>query len=657
MIDIRVDFETYSEADLKAVGPWAYSLHPSTKVLMMAWAVDDSDPQIWLPWQPIPGPIMDWLLGRVEGHEEHPCIRLHAWNDFFEYCIMANVLHWKPLPDPEFWEDTAARAAALTLPRALGDCGAALGLLEDKAKDKAGKALIQMFCKPRKVKGELRRTMPADKPEEFEEFKRYCIQDVIAEREISKKLRPLQEQTRKLWELDRRINLRGVFFDIDSVKNAIEIREKAKVKELEKVNKITEGKLLNISSRPQFLHFVQCKGVTLENAQKEYLKTFVEENPDIPVVTELIKCRLRISKSSLAKYDKLVAILQNSPRAHGLLRFHGAATGRWSGNLFQPQNLPRPSFEDTDTCIELLKHKDPDLLEMVYGDPLQALSDCLRGMVIASPGNRLVVSDFSQIESRTLKWLAGDPVGLDTYRQGRDIYKVNAAAAFKTTYDKVTKDQRLIGKVIELACGYQGAVGAFQQFAVVYGVTIPDEEAKTLVKAWRLANPKIVSYWYNVEATAIKAVEDPGSTHKIGNVQYRVMGTGRSRFLYCKLPSGRLIAYHRPELIEGKFDKFQIKYWGVDSIIHKYCTQHIYGGKFVDHITQGTACDIMSHKISLLEEAGYPIILSVHDELVSDVPKGHGSLEDFNKIICTNPPWAEGLPIAAEGYEAERYRK
>lgn len=683
MDKLHLDFETYSQAPLtgtNSVGAWAYSIHPSTEVLIMAWAFNDDEPAIWLPGMDLPAWVHRMKIYRAFGPQSTLDFQLVAWNDFFELSIMKNVLGWL-IPEPKYWCDAAADAAALALPRGLADCGEALGLNMEDAKDKEGKKLINLFCSPKKSakkvnKGELIRTYPADEPEKFEQFIKYCIQDVIAERNIGKMTRPLAPASRALWELDRKINLRGVNFDMKAVKDAVVIREKAKKAVLAEVEALVwretqewslvyaniskkMPRLENIGSRPQFLAYIQAMhGIELENAQKEYLKDIAENRQGVipEDAIKLIRLRLKLAKSSLAKYDKLLKITDKGI-AYGLLRFFGASTGRWSGNLFQPQNLPRPSFDDTDQCISLFHHQDPEVLDLLYGDALEALSSCLRGMIIPSPGCRLVVSDFSQIESRVLAWLAGDNKKLDVYRTGLDIYKVNAAAAFKKIYDAVTKDDRVIGKVIELACGYQGAVGAFQQFAKVYGVVIPDHEAKILVANWRTSNPKITSYWYNVEATAVKAVANPGTQQTIRNVSYKVVGSGRRRFLFCKLPSGRVIAYHRPSLVEGKFGKQQIRFWGVDSVTKTYREQHTYGGKLVENITQACAFDMMADRMPVIEEAGYKIKLTVHDEIVSEAPIGQGSIEEFNQIMEIVPAWAQGLPVDAAGYEAMRYRK
>jgi DNA polymerase len=694
MRELHIDFETYSEAKLTgpdAVGPWAYSRHQSTRVLMLAWAFDDDVPVIWLPGEPLP----DWL-DDIRRHVEcgDPLdFQINAFNDFFEYCIWLNVLNWY-MPGVQYWYDIAADAAALALPRPLDECGEVIGLDVEKLKDPAGKKLIQWFSQPYTSKGVKKRRLPGDHPEKFLDFQSYCIQDVVAQRAIKRKLRPLSKSERKVWELDRTINLRGVRFDVPKVHHAITIRDEVQAGILERLKELTDGMLDNIKSPKQITQYMKdVHGITLRNAQAEYLKT-VADNPETPELARtVLKLRLEYAKTSLAKYDKLLLIVDKiTACAYGLLRYHGASTGRWSGSLFQPQNLPRPSFDDTDACIELFHHEDPELIEMLYGDVLEALSSCLRGMIVADPGHRLIVSDFSQIESRMLAWLAGDFKKLEAYRKGLDIYKVNAAAAFGVKYEDVTPAQRKVGKVIELACGYQGSVGAFQQFAVTMGVVIPDKQAKVLIDKWRLGNPKVVSYWYNVEATAIKALEEPGTVQDIRGIKFKVVGKpsrvkhkakrvckGKCKcegnqgkkckgwyvteyydavgeFLYCKLPSGRVIAYHKPHLVEGKY-KEQVGFFGVDSKTKKYTHQVTYGGCLVENITQGASRCAMVPAMFKLEEKGYRIRLSVHDELVTQAKKGQGSIEEVNKIMSVTPSWAPGLPIGAAGYEAPRYKK
>lgn len=646
--DLYIDFETYSEANLIKVGPWAYSRHPSTRVLFMAWAFGDDAPQIWTPG----GELFEFPHWVKKLNNPH--FTIHAQNDFFELCIMKNVLKW-PIPGPEHWHDISAESSALGLPRSLENCGVALGHRLEHLKDNDGKRLIRKFSTPAGSSKKLSYDLFGSSPD-WSKFKEYCIKDVIAARANKKAMRPLDNKEREIWELDRKINLRGVRIDLDNVKNALEIKQKELKIALKSVHKLTNGQLLNINSRGQFLSYCRRNGVALENGQKGYLANVL--NTDIPGhIKDVIRLRLSISKSSLAKYDKLLGIVDPETNlAHGLLRYHGAFTGRWSGNLFQPQNLPRPSFDDTDACISLFKHKDPEVIRMLYGDVFEALSSCIRGMVIPRDGNRFVVSDFSQIESRVLAWLAGDEDKLRAYRDGLDIYKTNAVKAFKVKYENVTKYQRTIGKVIELACGYQGGVGAFSQFANLYGLQLPEEEINKLITTWREGNKNVVDFWKDVETAAIKAIHSPGKPFSAKNIVFKVMGKGRLTWLYCRLPSGRLIAYHCPTL-KRTHKNFNIHFWGVNSLSNKYDELETYGGKLVENITQAVARDIMADRMPVLEAEGYPIVLTVHDEIITDTPEGRGSLKELNSIMKVTPDWAKELPVEADGYEGARYRK
>lgn len=676
--ELHIDFETFSCADLVKVGAWRYSIDPTTVVLMMAWAFDDDEPVVWVPGELFP----EWVyrLG-----DTNPGFIIHAYNDFFEYCIVKNTLRWT-CPPSKFWYDIAADAAAHSLPRSLGECCEVLNLPAESLKDPRGKALIDFFSKPANVKesdpnkmnlfgdeDRLPRRLPTDYPIEFNEFKEYCKQDVVAQRAVKRMLPTLSARERKLWRLDRDINARGIPVDIDNVKNAIAIAEQAKEKIVREVHAVTRGSLVNVGSAKQLMAYVETSGwLTLDNTQKEYLKAIVEAIPEGKAnsIKRVIELRLSYSKASTAKYEKLLDIVDpKTRRAYGLLRFHGASTGRWSGNLFQPQNLPRPSFDDTDKCAELFHHRDADLIEFFYGDVMEALSSTIRAMIAAPEGKRLVVSDLSQIESRALAWLAGDDNKLDAYRRGLDIYLVNAAAAYGKTYETIDRSKRKDGKVIELACGYQGGVGAFMRFAKTVGLVIEEELAEELVKKWRLNNPKVVSYWSNVEQAAAEAVANPGKVVNIRNVKFKVEGPAEvyehkgkkyhcvGRFLYCKLPSGRKIAYHRPHLIDGKFGKVQVGFFGVDSETKKYVHQTTYGGKLVENITQAVSRDFIAEALPKLARRGYKTILHVHDEIINEMPEGEGSLDELNQIMTDVPTWAEGLPIAAAGYESKRYKK
>jgi len=636
MIKTSVDFETYSEAPLMKVGAWAYSVHPSTEVLFMAYADGDDHPLLTND----PKEMRRVLLERAKKGNV-----FSAWNSFFEFCICVNVLGLDPFPFSQ-WQDTAAQSAALALPRALGACGKALGMPQDKQKDEHGKKLIQKLCKP--VRGKRNKDFKL-----MQELGEYCVQDVIAERAIANKLRPLSPSEKAIWELDQAINFRGVGIDLERVEDAIAIRDIEKEKLFDSVAKITGGELSNVNSPKAVQAYALEKGYELKNFQKGYLSEVLEDKTLPEKVKQVVEVRLQTGKTSIAKYDSLVKITdKKDSRTRGLLRYHGASTGRWSGNLFQPQNLPRPTLKDPEGAVELFEHRDPELLDLVYGQPMEVLSSCVRSMITAAPGKRLFVCDFSQIEARVLPWLAGQNDILEVFKNDGKVYEHAAAKVYKKDPSKISSDQRQIGKVVTLACGYQGATGAFQSMAAIYGVEVPDTKAKRIVDDWRKANPKIVSFWYDIDRAAQGAVKNPGVLYRCRSIRFKVV----NGFLFCRLPSGRLLAYYKPSIEEGKFGP-QINFYGNDSYTKRFKQIETYGGKLVENITQAVARDCMTEGMLRVDEVGYDIILTVHDEIIAEVPEGFGSLEEFQSLMCQLPEWAEGLPLDGDGYEAKRYRK
>lgn len=370
-------------------------------------------------------------------------------------------------------------------------------------------------------------------------------------------------------------------------------------------------------------------------------------------IKRAIQLRLSLAKTPVKKYEAFRARTV-AGRAHGMLLYHGASTGRWSSTGINVQNLPRPSFSDTDTCIELFAYRDPEIIDMLYDDTMEALSSCLRGMITAPEGKRLLAADYSAIEARVLAWLAGQEDVLAVFRGHGKLYEHTAAQIYRIPIEQISKDQRQIGKVAALALGYQGAVGAFQSMAGNYGLKVPDEQAEQIKDDWRAANKHIVKFWRKLDDAAIEAVRS-NQQCSVGNkgIAFKVSGG----FLYCRLPSGRLLAYCQPKIAEGTFGNDQVSYMGVDPLTRKWCRQYIYGGKWAENITQAVARDLMAAAMLRVEAAGYEVVLSVHDELLAEAPEGHGSLQEFEALMCELPPWAGGLPIAAAGFEAKRYRK
>lgn len=629
-MNISIDFETYSECDIRKAGAYAYNDHNTTEVLCLAWCVDDGEPELWTPDMAPP----DKLFALIEQGA-----LVWAWNSFFEMSAWNLVLGWPPIPISQ-WRDTAALAAAQAYPRALGKCGEALGLTGDAAKDKRGKILIQRCCKP------YRGARVID-PKLYQELYDYCLQDVVAESNIRKKLRNLRGLEQEIWEHDQLVNWRGVRLDRESIDNALVIIEKHGKELNKKVYELTGGILDSTASRAKSLQWIRSQGYNMDSYDKAAVQCALDDKcPN--TVEKFLEIRQAMSKSSTKKYDSMKAVIGKDGRAHGVLMYHGAATGRWSGRHFQPQNLPRPTVEDTDIIIQQMKKQDPTAID---GEPMDAMSSCLRGMLIASEGNRLIVSDYASIEARVLAWLSDHQDVIKVFEDGSDIYKFTAATMYNCDYDKVDKDQRFVGKVATLALGYQGGVRAFQKMAEAYGTDVDERQALKIRNDWREANAPIVKLWVDTERAARNAISYGKESPACKGLFKFVKGD-----LLFKLPSGRILSFPEAKMIQGDRG-MDLIYNGMNNHTHRWGQIKAYGGSLVQSITQAVARDLLAEAVLRLEKNNYPVVLHVHDEIVADVPVDYGSVDELSDLMCVLPEWAKGIPVTAEGYEAFRYKK
>ncbi|MGS2677691.1 DNA polymerase [Citrobacter freundii] len=679
------DLETYCDIPIKN-GTHAYA--EGVEVMLFAWAIGDEPVSVWdlTAGEPIPG--------RLRKAIADPNTLLYFHNSHFDRTVLRNAMP-ELAPDITRWRDTMVQALAHGLPGALGALCEVLGVPQDKAKDKEGKALIQLFCKPRPKNSKLRRATSKTHPEEWRRFVAYAGLDIEAMREVYKRLPKWNYQGAELalWHRDQRINDRGVCMDVQLAQAAIEAVEQEQKRLAKRTQVMTDGEVQAATQRDALIkHIVESYGVELPDMQRSTLERRMAD-PDLPsAVKELLAIRLQASTTSTSKYKSLMKGVSCDGRLRGTLQFCGASrTGRWAGRLFQPQNLPRPSLEQDqiDEGIEALKAGCADLL---FDNIMELTSSALRGCIMAPEGKKLVVSDLSNIEGRKLAWLAGEQWKLDAFREydegtGPDLYKLAYARAFNISPDDVDKYQRQIGKVMELGLGFGGGVAAFLTFALVYGLDLDElanaalpniprdviREAKSwydesvkrkstfglservfiacdsLKRLWRRAHPATCDFWYELERTVRTAIATPKKTLYCGYLKVRRDGA----WLRIQLPSGRALCYPSPSIEKGN-----ITYQGVNSYSRKWQRLKTYGGKLVENVTQAAARDVLAGNMPLIEDAGYSIVLTVHDEIISEAPDTSDySAEHLSQLLAAVPDWAGGIPLNAGGFESYRYRK
>jgi len=689
---LHVDFETRSAADLKKTGAYAYAADPTTDIWCMAYAFGGELVQIWTPGRPVPADVVEHvMLGGV-------CV---AHNAAFERVIWRYILaprYGFPEPDVEQWRCTMVMAYAMALPGSLENAAPAAGL--DMMKDMTGRRLMLQMARPRRkceeCEGGTRQKhgylCPIcdgsgidwwDHTDKVEKLIAYCKQDVEVERALEKRLRPLSTAELALWHLDQKVNDRGVLVDETLCHAAKKIVQATQVNLDRRMAEITDREVTACSNRNQIVKFVREQGVECESIAKAALEELLEETPDLPPkVREVLTLRRESAKASVAKIDALLnGKSPEDDRAKGLLQFHAATTGRWGGRRFQPQNIKRPDESDIDTAIDAVMTGDYEFVSMLYEQPLSVVGDCLRGMIQAAPGHRIVAADYSNIEGRVLAWLAGEDWKLKAFADfdagiGHDLYKITAGAILNKKPEDIDKSERqAYGKVPELALGYQGGVGAFATMAANYGVDLEVVQIEAIRDGWREAHPAIKQFWYDMENAAVAAVRDRGSVQSCGRIRFKVAGS----FLMMRLPSGRFLAYPYPEIRSFEVPwknsdgsqayKDGLTYFSTIDVSKKakvvedqknsstWARIKTYGGMLVENATQAVARDVLADAMPRLEAASYPIILTVHDEIVCEVPDGHGSVDEMEAIMCELPSWAAGLPVSADGFEGERYRK
>lgn len=648
---IFIDFETRSEADIKECGAWAYAEHPSTDVLCMAWAIDNQPVQLWLPhqeWSESEKLSDFWIiLGFLE---------IEAHNAFFERAIWANIMVKKygwPAIRPEQWRCSAARAATRAVPRSLEGAGAALGCAVQK--DQAGKKLMLKLCRPKAATKKEPAGWHTD-PLDLMALYEYCKTDVEAEREIHKMTRDLTPTELKVWQLDQTINERGVFLDIEAARGALDLIGRQTERLTKEAQELTEGAITTIGQRDKVLAWVRAEGTTIEGYTKQEVTTVLDGVvPD--KVRRLLEIRQQLGKTSTAKFQAMVNSVCKDGRIRDTLMYHGATTGRWTGKLVQLQNIPRGTIKDPDLAIEIIRARDLEMLELLYGNVMATISSCIRGMLIPEPGCDFIAADYSAIETRVLFWLAGEARGLQMFRENQDLYVDMAEAIYRKPKNEITKNEREMGKRAVLGCGYSMGGKKFKMTCKTFAnVEIEETFALYVVQKYREKYAPVPRLWYAQEAAAVEAVRFKKQV-PCGKVTWGWF----DNVLYCKLPSGRKLAYNAPEVtITDKpwgGEGYSLSYMGTDPKTKQWVRQASYGGMLVENITQAIARDLMAEAMLRLEDANYNVVLTVHDEVISEIHDTVGSVEQFCQIMSELPAWAAGCPVKAEGWRGKRYKK
>jgi DNA polymerase bacteriophage-type len=624
-----VDFETRSACDLKVAGVYNYAQDASTEVLCMSYAFGDDEVVTWLPSQPFPEAVRNYT-GMIYAH-----------NAAFERLIFWYVLQQNYALEQFYC--TASQARANCAPGSLEDVGRFAGA--SMKKDHRGAQLIRLLCIP-----------PfKEDPALMAEMVAYCEQDVRAMRSISKALRPLSESELSDYHVNERINDRGVLVDVPLCNAAIKFASDELIEIEQIVAEVTEGEITSVRSpkmRQWVIDRVGPQALKLMWSGEKYsidktvrANLLAMENPDEipPAVAEVIQCADDLWASSVAKFSRLASLADvEDHRVRGAFVFAGgSATGRASSYGAQVHNFTRKCAKSPED-VRVAMVRGHSIVPQFGKRVTDVLKGMLRPALIPAKGKSLVVADWAAIEARATPWLSNCPAGerkLAIFAQGEDVYKVNAAATFGVPVAEVNGEQRQIGKVQELACGFAGGIGAFAAMGRAYGVHLPESDAKRMVDAWRRANPWSVPYWQNLEEAYTRAMRNKGHEFSVGRVTYMYDG----QHLWYALPSGRVLCYPFAKL-ETDGVTYAKAAWKPAADAKEWPRARLWKGLACENITQATANDLLRHALRQLDD----VVLHVHDEIVLETDRPEEMAERLERVMCTPPNWAGGLPLSAE---------
>ena len=645
---LSIDLETFSDIDLSSCGVYRY-VEGDFHILLFAYAFDDEDVRVvdMACGEELPQEVQDAIFDET--------VIKAAWNAQFERTCLSRYFGTQLSPDS--WQCSMVWAASLSLPLKLKTAAEVLKTGEQK--DDAGERLIKYFsvpCKPTKTNGGRTRNLPEHAPEDWELFKSYCMQDVRTERDIRHKLEafPLQKSEWNFYHMDQRINDRGVLIDKKLVEQAITCDMMLSEEMTAKAYELTG--LENPNSVSQLKGWLTERGIDVDSLGKKNVTALIKDLDKHSIdseALEMMRLRLQMAKSSVKKYQAADRYICLDGRAHGLFQFSGAnRTQRWAGRGIQLQNLPQNHISTLDEARELVKLGCFDMVESIYGNTPDILSQLIRTMLIPKEGCEFIVADFSAIEARVLAWLAGEQWRMDAFKRGDDIYCASASQMFGVPVVKhgINGELRQKGKVAELACGYGGAAGALISMGAL-DMGLSEEELPGLIDDWRTANPHIVQFWWDVEKAAMDTVKDHRERN-VGKIGFQFY----ANTLWVVLPSGRKLAYIKPRLQPNRFGRMAMTFESLNAA-NKWSRGETYSGKLVENCTQSTARDLLAEAMWRMEKAGLDIVGHVHDEVILEVPKGKMKVEGVCSIMNQNPVWANGLVLSSAGYRGDYYFK
>lgn len=677
---LSIDLETRSAVDIGKTGVYRYAEDPDFDILLFGVSVNGGPVTVYdvAGGDQIPDELLEALTD--------PSVTKYAFNASFERVCLSCWLR-KNRPDllkngflsPVSWRCTMIWAAYDGLPLSLAQVGEVLRLEEQKMSE--GKRLIKQFCTPLSDDGKDRLQTenndynpgkqyrlagfepsrfydPKNSPEDWATFKNYNRRDVEVEMAIQEKLRkfPVPDHVWEEYRLDQEINDRGIRIDGELVDEAIQLNLYTQNKLIQQMRVLTG--LGNPNSVVQLKYYLAENNIRMDSLGKKAvlakLKELEEtENPGLTPreqIMEVLKLRLLTAKSSVKKYEAMKNAVCADGRCRGMFQFYGAnRTGRWAGRLIQLQNLPQNKMEDLASARALARSGYAEELERRYPSVPQVLSELIRTAFIPEPGKKFIVADFSAIEARVLAHLAGETWRTEVFRSGGDIYCESASKMFHVPVEKhgINGHLRQKGKIAELALGYGGSTGALTSMGAL-DMGLKEEELKPLVDMWRAANPKIVEYWWKIDAAA-KHVIKTHMPDRVDSIKFDC----RSGLMIIRLPSGRRLSYVKPSICENQYGGEGIAYYGIGAT-KKYEKLETYGPKLVENIVQAISRDILADAMKRLKD--YRIVGHVHDELIIEAEKD-ASIREICEQMGRTPAWIPGLMLRADGYECEWYRK